>query len=133
MDRLVGRTLGAYELQGLLGQGGMGAVFRAVHRGLKQPRALKVLPPHLAWDKSFVERFQQEATTAASLRHPNIVLIYRIGENESRLFRTHPPSRAGPGRFAKGPDYSPDVIAHPKRSITRKGGKSARGTKQAQM
>src|SRR5262245_46509828 len=86
MDRLVGRTLGAYDLQGLLGQGGMGAVFRAVHRGLKQPRALKVLPPHLAWDKSFVERFQQEATIAASLRHPNIVLIYDIGEEEGFYF-----------------------------------------------
>lgn len=83
MDRLTGRTLGPYLLVDLIGQGGMGAVYRAIHRGLNQPRAVKVLPPQFAQDRDAVLRFQREATIAASLRHPNIVLIYDIGEQDN--------------------------------------------------
>src|SRR5262245_60624909 len=86
MDRLLGRRLGHYEIQELLGRGGMGAVYRAVHVGLRQPRALKVLPPHLAWDETFIERFRREAMVAAALEHPNIVHIYDIGEADDFHF-----------------------------------------------
>ena len=60
----------------------MGVVHRALHRDLQAFRAIKVLPPHLATDDSFVARFKREATIAAGLRHPNIVLIYDVGQQE---------------------------------------------------
>jgi eukaryotic-like serine/threonine-protein kinase len=82
MDHLIGRNLGPYELLDKLGAGGMGAVYRAVHQALRQPRAIKVLHPHLAADPGFVERFLLEARTAAGLRHPNIVQIYDVGEQD---------------------------------------------------
>src|SRR5437660_1596149 len=80
MGNLVGRTLGPYELQQFLGGGGWGAVYRAAHRRLGRPRAVKVLPPQLALDESFIKRFEREATVAAGLRHPNIVQVYDISE-----------------------------------------------------
>jgi serine/threonine protein kinase len=86
MDPLIGRSLGPYDLVGRLGAGGMGTVYRAVHRLLDQPRALKVLPAHLAADETFVERFQREARTAARLRHPHIVMIYDVGEHDGAYY-----------------------------------------------
>jgi serine/threonine protein kinase/tetratricopeptide (TPR) repeat protein len=82
MDRLVGRSLGPYELGEVVGRGGMGIVYSAVHRALQQPRAIKLLPPQLAHDENFVERFLREAKTAAGLRHPNIVLIHSVEEQD---------------------------------------------------
>jgi serine/threonine protein kinase len=82
VDRLSGRQFGAYDLGDKLGSGGMGTVYRAVHRKLRQPRALKVLPPQLALDETFVERFEREATISAELRHPNIVLIHDFSEED---------------------------------------------------
>src|SRR6266540_1795520 len=76
MDPLIGRTLGPYELMAKLGSGGMSTVYRAV----------KVLPPNLAADEEFVERFQREARTAAELRHPNIVQIYDVGQHDATYY-----------------------------------------------
>ncbi|MFN8523101.1 MAG: protein kinase [Chloroflexota bacterium] len=80
MSQLIGRALGPYELHEVLGRGGMGTVYRAVHTRLDRECAVKVLPAHLAADESFVQRFRREATIAGSLRHPNIVRIYDVGE-----------------------------------------------------
>ena len=80
MDPLVGRVLGPYELQARLGAGGMGTVYRAVHRRLRQPRAVKVLPHNLAADQTFVQRFEREARLAAELRHPNIVVVHDVDD-----------------------------------------------------
>jgi hypothetical protein len=82
LDSLSGRRLGPYELQQLLGRGGMGAVYRAVHTRLGQQRALKILPPSLAWEEGFVERFEREARLSAQLQHPNIIQIFDIAESE---------------------------------------------------
>src|SRR5437660_414386 len=81
MDDLAGRRLGSYELQGILGKGSWGTVYRAAHL-LLGPRAVKVLPPPMAANAQFVKRFQREANLAAGLRHPNIVQIHDIGEAE---------------------------------------------------
>lgn len=80
MDILVGRRLGPYQLEGLLGAGGMGVVYRAIHRGLDVPRAVKILPMNLAADPIFVARFEREARLAVRLRHANIVPVHDIGE-----------------------------------------------------
>lgn len=80
MDTWIGQQLGPYELQSKLGAGGMGVVYRAVHRRLGQARAIKVLPTVFAHDEMFVQRFEREAKLASELRHPNIVMIYDIAE-----------------------------------------------------
>ena len=73
---------GRYELRGLLGHGGMGAVFLAVELNLDRLVAIKVLPPTLAGDDEVLGRFQREAKTAARLDHPAIVPIYSVEERE---------------------------------------------------
>ncbi|MFN8637217.1 MAG: protein kinase [Chloroflexota bacterium] len=80
MDAWIGQQLGAYEIQERLGAGGMGVVYRAVHRRLGQARAIKVLPAMLAHDETFLTRFEREAKLASELRHPNIVMILDIAE-----------------------------------------------------
>src|SRR5262245_26223866 len=82
MDPLVGRSLGPYELQARLGAGGMGTVYQAVHRRLRQQRAVKVLPGNLAADPTFVQRFEREARLAAELRHPNIVVVHDVDDED---------------------------------------------------
>ena len=73
------RVLGErYEVKELLGRGGMGAVFLAQDRTLERLVAVKVLPPELSHDQSFVRRFEREARTAAKLDHPNIVPIFEV-------------------------------------------------------
>src|SRR5215213_10036146 len=76
------RSVGPYDLLQPLGRGGMGVVYRALHRDLHQYRAIKVLPEQFAAEEGFVQRFKREATIAAGLRHPNIVLIYDIGQQD---------------------------------------------------
>ena len=70
-----------YEILEELGRGGMAIVFKAKERELEREVAIKVLPFSLAFDKEFVERFQREARTSASLEHPNIIPIYRVGKS----------------------------------------------------
>lgn len=71
MDVLVGRMLGLYESEEKPGGGGMGVVYRGIHTGLQQPRAVKVLLPHLAADDNFVRLFLREARLTAKLHHPS--------------------------------------------------------------
>ena len=86
MDDLVGRVLGPYELLDRIGTGGMATVYRGVHRALGQPRAIKILLPAFAADASLVERFRAEARIASGLRHPNIVSIYDVGEQDGLFY-----------------------------------------------
>ena len=68
------------EILDLIGQGGMGAVYKARQRGLDRLVALKILPPDAATDPAFAERFSREARTLARLNHPNIVAIHDFGQ-----------------------------------------------------
>jgi predicted Ser/Thr protein kinase len=68
------------DIFGLLGAGGMGAVYRARQRGLDRLVALKILPPKFSGDPAFAERFAREARTLARLNHPNIVDVYDLGQ-----------------------------------------------------
>ena len=72
--------LGRYEVRSLLGAGGMGEVYLAQDTSLNRKVALKVLPAELASNHDRMRRFKQEATSAASLNHPNIAHIYEIGQ-----------------------------------------------------
>src|SRR5712692_10735147 len=76
----VGGELGGYRIEGLLGRGGMGVVYRAHELALDRKVALKLLAPELAEDVRFRERFLRESRLAASLDHPSIVPIYDAGE-----------------------------------------------------
>jgi TonB family protein len=81
-DLAPGSTLGPFHIIRLLGTGGMAAVYEAHESSLERSVALKVLPPELLWDKSFVGRFRQEGRLVARLEHPNIVPIYGSGIDE---------------------------------------------------
>ncbi|MHB8625581.1 MAG: protein kinase domain-containing protein [Aggregatilineales bacterium] len=78
-QNLTGQTLGQYELRELLGSGGMGAVYRGYQASLKRVVAVKVLPLGLSSQPGYLERFEREATTSASLEHAHIVPVYDYG------------------------------------------------------
>jgi len=88
MTNSIPNRLGKYEIIGEIGRGGFAAVYEAVDTTLDRTVALKVLAPHLLWDPSFLERFQQEAKLAANLKHPNIVVIYEFGTLEGVVYIT---------------------------------------------
>ncbi len=73
---MVGRTLGGYHLQTLIGAGGMGEVYRARDQKLGRDVAIKVLPPAFTSDADRLARFEREARMLAALNHPNICAIY---------------------------------------------------------
>jgi WD40 repeat protein len=73
----VGKTIGGrYQIETLLGQGGMSAVYRAVDPNLRREVAIKLIHPHLSVNPKFVNRFKEEAAAVARLRHPNIVQVH---------------------------------------------------------
>ena len=75
-----GTKLGPYDIQSLLGSGGMGEVYRARDSRLGRIVAIKVLPTSYSADAERLQRFAQEARAAAALNHPNILSIFDIGE-----------------------------------------------------
>ena len=79
-------TLGRYKLLNLLGAGGMGQVYRAYDTVTNRTVALKVLPPNLADDKAFQQRFVREANTIAALTEPHIVPIHGFGDIDGHLY-----------------------------------------------
>lgn len=68
-----------YRIEQLLGQGGMGAVYRATHLGTKRTVAVKVIHPQLSTHDQFVARFRREAEAGGRLRHPNVVDVTDFG------------------------------------------------------
>ena len=75
-----------YELEELIGHGGMGVVYRATDVKLQRPVALKLIVPELADDERFRKRFLDESRRAASLDHASVIPIYEAGEQDGRLF-----------------------------------------------
>lgn len=85
-DPLVGCRLGNYQIEERLGQGGMGAVYRAKQVTMDRDVALKVMRPKYAEDDNFVEDFMREAHIAGRLHHPNIIAIHDFGQEEGHYF-----------------------------------------------
>ncbi|HET7599926.1 MAG TPA: protein kinase [Gemmatimonadales bacterium] len=84
--RLAKALGGAYTLEGEIGRGGMGVVYRARDERLQRRVAIKVLPPELAFQSDIRARFTREAQTAARLSHPHIVPIHTVGEGEGLVY-----------------------------------------------
>jgi hypothetical protein len=103
--RLTEALEGRYELRGLLGHGGMGAVFLAVELRLDRLVAIKVLPPSLSLDHEVLTRFEREARTAARLDHPGIVPIYSVEDVDGLHFYVM--------KFVPGGDLSDVLTAGP--------------------
>lgn len=78
-----GTTLAHYRIIAPVGAGGMGEVYKAHDLTLDRTLALKILPPELVRNEERVRRFMQEARSASSLNHPNIVTIYEVGQTDS--------------------------------------------------
>ena len=82
---LTGRRIGAYQIQALIGAGGMGEVYRARDTKLNRRVAIKVLSDSLV-DAAARRRFQREAQTASSLNHPHILTVHDVGELDGRQY-----------------------------------------------
>lgn len=82
----LGARFSQLEVLELLGQGGMGAVYKVRQRMLDRMVALKILPSEISRDPTFAERFTREARALAKLTHPNIVTVYEFGEMDGLYY-----------------------------------------------
>src|SRR5215210_2206850 len=105
MDIEAGTRVGKYEIQSLIGEGGMGRVYRALDTELRRTVALKFLPAEVTADPRRLERFAREALAASALNHPNILTVHDIGQTGDgrRYFATE---------FVDGVTLRAHVAAH---------------------
>src|SRR5829696_9230941 len=81
-----GQVLAGYRIEGQVGRGGMGVVYRATQLALERPVALKLIAPDLAQDPDFRGRFKRESLTAAQIEHPHVIPVHEAGEADGQLF-----------------------------------------------
>jgi serine/threonine protein kinase len=81
-----GSTFGGYEVEGVVGLGGIGILYRARQLRLDRPVALKLVEPDVARDPVVRERLRREARAVASLDHPNVVPLYEAGEKDGTVY-----------------------------------------------
>ena len=99
-DQLIGQTLAnRYLMEHRLGEGAMGAVYKAKHVKVGRPFAVKILHARLLEDEKVLQRFEREAELAGRLRHPNVIGVVDVGETPDGL-------RYMVMDFAEGPDMS---------------------------
>ncbi|MHC4600064.1 MAG: serine/threonine-protein kinase [Planctomycetota bacterium] len=79
--RLLGKTIGGCKIESRIGRGGMGDVYKAVQTSLNRAVALKILPEFISDDDHYINRFEREAKSLASLSHPNIVQVFDMGKD----------------------------------------------------
>jgi DNA-binding beta-propeller fold protein YncE len=99
-----GSVVAGYRIEGVVGRGGMGVVYRATQLSLDRPVALKAIAPELAGDVMFRERFKRESRIAASIEHPNVIPVYEAGEGEGLLYLTM--------RYVEGTDLRALIETH---------------------
>src|SRR5262245_51863840 len=85
-DALIGKLIGHYRIESLIGVGGMGEVYLARDERLGRKASLKLLPQSLTTDEAQLSRFKNEARTASALNHPNILTVYEIGAEGNLQF-----------------------------------------------
>ena len=86
LDPLIGKTIaGCYVIEDMLGEGGMSTVYRARHKLIDRPCAIKVMNPALATDANVRERFRREARSTQAIAHPNVIEIFDQGEMEDGI------------------------------------------------
>jgi eukaryotic-like serine/threonine-protein kinase len=86
-NKIIGKMIeGKYQVLSLLGQGGMGAVFRARHTFIKNDVALKIINPRMAMSNDMAERFLREARAAAMIDHPNAIKVTDFGRADDMLY-----------------------------------------------
>src|SRR5580692_5351999 len=107
-----GAKLGPYEVQSLLGAGGMGEVYRARDTRLDRTVAIKVLAAHLSSSPELKQRLEREARTISSLNHPNICQLYDIGlqNGTDYLVMEFLEGETLAERLRKGPLPLPEVL-----------------------
>src|ERR1043165_9013342 len=98
-----GSRFAGYSIDGVIGRGGMGVVYRARELDRDREVALKVMAPEVADDETSRARFQRESRVAASVDHPNVVPVYEIGEHDERLYITM--------RLVAGPSFESAIAA----------------------
>lgn len=86
MNLQAGTMLQHYEIQSIIGRGGMGLVYKAIDTQLGREVALKILFENLAAQEEYVRRFSREGQAVARLDHPNVVKIYEVGQHEDICF-----------------------------------------------
>ncbi|MEM6692996.1 MAG: serine/threonine-protein kinase, partial [Planctomycetota bacterium] len=99
---MLGR-IGEFEVSGIVGIGGMGAVLKGFDPSLLRVVAIKVMAPHLANNGSARARFEREARAAAAISHPNVVEIFRVSEKDGLPYLVMP--------FARGPSLQKRIDA----------------------
>jgi tRNA A-37 threonylcarbamoyl transferase component Bud32 len=95
-------AIGTYRVIRPLGAGGMGEVYLVEHSHLRKRYALKILPPEVSQDATFIDRFRIEARVMADLEHPGIVRVHNFGEDQGRHFLVMD--------YVEGPDGSPRTL-----------------------
>ena len=111
---VIGDIIGPYEIEGIIGAGGMGMIHKAKDTRLDRLVALKCLPPHLTIDNQNRERFLNEARAVSRLDHPNICTLYDIGETKDKQLYLAMPLYEGytlDKLISNGPSPWYDVIA----------------------
>jgi hypothetical protein len=98
-----GTIVSGYRVDGVLGEGGMGIVYRATQLSLNRTVALKVLAAELSADETFRERFRREGLLQAAIDHPHIVTVYEAGETDDGLFLAM--------RLVRGPTLKEEIQA----------------------
>ncbi|MGH2940030.1 MAG: serine/threonine-protein kinase, partial [Solirubrobacterales bacterium] len=94
----IGSEIAGYRIDGVLGRGGMGVVYRATDERLGRSAAVKVIAPDRAADDTFRRRFLEESRAAAAIDHPNVLPVYAAGEEDGTLFLVT--------RLVDGPDLA---------------------------
>ena len=85
-EKMIGKSLGDFRIEELIGRGSFGKVYRAIQTGLNRECAVKVLEEGIFTLDEVKERFQREAEFIARLEHPNIVPVYAAGQEGNYLY-----------------------------------------------
>lgn len=86
-SKWIGKSISKrYQIEEMLGQGGMSAVYKANDPNLKRVVAVKMIHSHLSSDPDFVKRFEEEAAAVAQLRHPNIIQVYDFNNDDDNYY-----------------------------------------------